>query len=131
MVLTVRCNVTGVSRFSTFQGTMQDARLMLQKATTAIAIRLNETRSTLMQPIEISSNIVLIDGNGATLDALIGAYSAFNVSGGAKLCITSLVLDSQGTGRALVAQDSGTEVIFEDVTFQRCWGDTVRALCIH
>ena len=110
---------------------MQEARLRLQKAPTAIAIRLNETRSTLLQPIEISSNVVLIDGNGATLDALIGEYPAFNVSGGAKLCITSLVLDSQGTGRALVAQDSGTEVILEDVTFQRCWSAIVRALCIH
>jgi hypothetical protein len=64
------------------------------------------------------------------LDSLTGLH-AFNVSGGAKLCITSLVLDSQGTGRALVAQHSGTEVIFEDVTFQRCWGETVRALCTH
>ena len=63
-----------------------------------------------------SAKTVLIDGAGLTVDL----WNNFNVTAGAKLCITDAVLDGMKTSQAVQAEDAS--IWLYKVTLHNCHG---------
>ena len=113
------CSV-GASNFRAFEGTVAAGENILSHASEShIAILLTPDRNELTRQYVVSNaKVVMIDGAGATIN-LENVTRAFNVSGGAQLCLVNMIVDGQNNS-AFYADGVGTKLLLRNVTVRNC-----------